>query len=271
MSRNYLLRLFGVSKGTLYYQKKGYPSFRKKTEKVNQEVVQILKSICVEKPSYGTPRVRAIARRDHGLKLSRYKVHKILKQEGLLIKRQSIRRDERVHTGKVAVAVSNTRWASDITSFHLWDRSKLRFTYILDCCDRSILAYRLCRHIFASDIEQMIQESLLKRMGKLSGENELEFLHDNGPEYIEKKLKAQLSEWKIVNCNTPTYSPQSNGMCEAFNGTFKRDYLYLNCLESEEDVQAMIGAWIEEYNNYAPHSALEMMTPHEFFKLKLVA
>jgi len=52
---------------------------------------------------------------------------------------------------------------------------------------------------------------------------------------------------------------------------FKRDYLYQNCLESEADVQRMIGSWIEEYNNYASHSGLGMMSPDDFFKLNLAA
>lgn len=117
----------------------------------------------------------------------------------------------------------------------------------------------------------MVQDALLKRFNKLSGNGKLEFLHDNGPEYLEKILQRRLIDWDVVNCNKPTYSPQSNGMCEAFNGTFKKDYLYQNYLESEADVQRMIGSWIEEYNNYAPHSGLGMMSPNDFFKLKLPA
>jgi len=80
-----------------------------------------------------------------------------------------------------------------------------------------------------------------------------------------------LALWNVKDCRTPTYSPQSNGMCEAFNGTFKRDYVYENCLEDFETVEKQIEQWIEEYNNFAPHSALKMMTPEEFFNYKLAA
>lgn len=55
-------------------------------------------------------------------------------------------------------------------------------------------------------------------------------------------------------------------MVEAFNGTFKRDYVYENCLESATQVAAMIPRWIKEYNEYAPHSAFEMQPPTEYFK-----
>jgi len=60
-------------------------------------------------------------------------------------------------------------------------------------------------------------------------------------------------------------------MYEAFNGSFKRDYVYLNCLEDSDSVHRLIPKWVEEYNTYAPHSALGMMTPDEYFKSKMAA
>lgn len=43
----------------------------------------------------------------------------------------------------------------------------------------------------AVDIELMVQEALHTRFGEdLPAEEKLQFLHDNGPEFIEKKLKA---------------------------------------------------------------------------------
>jgi len=125
--------------------------------------------------------------------------------------------------------------------------------------------------MWAVDIEMMKQEALLKRFVKLKAPRRLEFLHDNGPEFLEKQLKKQLLDWNITDFNTPTYSPQSNGISEAFNGTFKRDYVYQNCLESEEEVRSMMKSWVEDYNRFAPHSAHEMKFPNEFYNLKSVA
>ncbi len=271
MSQNRVLRLFGISKGTAYYKKKGYPKVRLSIVRKQDDALEIIREICRKRPTYGCPRVRAIAKRDYGLVLSGYKVHRLMKEDGLLLQLRGTRKPPREHTGKVSVKTSNTRWASDLTQIRLWDGTRLRFTYILDCCDRNILAYRLGRYMWAVDIEQMMQEALLKRFGQLPTPKKLEFLHDNGPEYLEHAFQKQLKEWKVTNCNTPTYSPQSNGMCEAFNGTFKRDYVYQNCLESEEEVQKMIKEWVEDYNSFAPHSALGMKSPMEFFKLKSAA
>jgi len=195
-----------------------------------------------------------------------------MRENDLVIKKSTPNRSRREHTGKIEVGEPNTRWSSDITSIKLWDGTKARFTYILDCCDRSIIAWRLEKHIQATDIEQMLQEAIFKRFPsqeiKALG---LEFLHDNGPEYIEKKFRKQMIAWDVINCNTPTYSPESNRMCEAFNGTFKRDYVYQGFLDNIEILKVEFEKWVNDYNTYAPHSALEMKTPEEFFKLKIAA
>jgi putative transposase len=124
----------------------------------------------------------------------------------------------------------------------------------------------------ACDIELMLQEAIHKRFpGEITRAPGVQFLHDNGPEYIEKTFRKRLISWEMENCNTPTYSPESNGMCEAFNNTFKRDYVFQNCLDNFETLKSQIADWVHDYNTYAPHSALGMKTPKEYFNLKKAA
>jgi len=56
-----------------------------------------------------------------------------------------------------------------------------------------------------------------------------------------------------------------HGLAEAFFGSFKRDYVYQACLETLEKVAHQVPAWIEHYNQHAPHSALGMRSPVEFY------
>lgn len=272
MSQNRIIDLFGLSKGALYYQRKGYPAGRKSDKERPEEQVSVVRRICGDRPTYGIPRVRRIAERDHETTMSYHRVYSIMGEQGLLIPKMPCQRSRREHTGRISVSEPNVRWASDITQIKLWDATKARFTYVLDCCDRSIISWRLGLHMQASDIEQMMEEAILKRFpseqARAAG---LEFLHDNGPEYIERVFRKRLIEWNVTDCHTPSYSPESNGMCEAFNGTFKRDYVYQGYLDNIETLRAQIEKWVADYNTYAPHSALGMKTPAEFFKLKLVA
>ena len=266
-----MIQILGVPRSTFYYKRTSYPKRKSPQRKIaSQELKDAVLEITQKKATYGVPRVLAILKRDYGIRETKYLVHRFMKEEGLLIKKNRTRGSNRPHTGKISVELPNTRWASDITSIKCWNGEKLRVAIIIDCCDRSIISWKAGAHMQACDIELMLQEALFTRFGEsLPEKYKLEFLHDNGPEYIEKGLKNQLNIWGIKDCNTPTYSPQSNGMCESFNGTFKRDYVYENCLDTPEIVLEKLGGWMEDYNTYAPHSALNMETPQEFYNFKI--
>jgi putative transposase len=46
-----------------------------------------------------------------------------------------------------------------------------------------------------SDIELLLQDTLLKGFGRdIPNGNNIEFLHDNGPEYIEGHFKDQMKK-----------------------------------------------------------------------------
>ncbi len=266
---NKTIAILGIPKSSVYYKKKAYPQNRKSRRKaISANAAKAIKEITSNKATYGTPRVRAILKRDYGFDLTKYMVHRHMKENNLLITYNRTRGMGRDHSGKISVDKSNSRWASDITSIKCWNGEKIRVAVLMDCCDRSIISYYAAKRIQACDIELMVQDGLWKRFGdSLPPKGQLQFLHDNGPEFIENILTQNLKSWNIESCNTPTYSPQSNGMVEAWNGTFKRDYVYESCLDDAEYVLSMIPEWIEEYNNYAPHSALNMKTPQEFFNL----
>jgi transposase InsO family protein len=166
----------------------------------------------------------------------------------------------------VSVPEPNRRWASDITGIKTWYGEKGRLAVIIDCADRMILSWRFGRRMVSEELQEMVREAVFRRFGAEKEKAQaIEFLSDNGPEYACRKLRIVLQDFGMVICRTPRRSPESNGLAEAFFGSFKRDYVYQKELPSLEAVARQIPEWIKDYNEAAPHSALGMKPPAEFY------
>jgi len=216
-------------------------------------------------PTYGYRRVHALLKR-RGIQCTPRTVRRILqRQDWLSSSREKTVRPGRRHEGQVAVSVPDTRWASDITEIRAWNGQRVRLAIILDCADRMVLAWRCQPRITGEDLVEMLKDALYARFGTDRQQARgLEFLSDNGTEYLSKDLQRFLAGLGIVACRTPIRSPQSNGMAEAFFGRFKRDYVYQNCLETAEEIRRQVPGWLDDYNQQAPHRALGMKSPCEY-------
>jgi len=218
-------------------------------------------------PSYGYRRIPALLARQ-GIRCNRKTVYQHLKRQAWLAShRYRAQRPGRRHEGKVAVLQSNQRWACDITTFKLWNGQKLRLAVIIDCADRMILAWKLQPRLTTQEVCELLREAIFQRFAQRRQQAKgLEFLTDNGSEFIADQLQQLLRQMGLVACRTSCRSPQSNGLVESFFGSFKRDYLSHRPLETLAEAMKHVPAWITHYNEVAPHSALAMSSPATFYQ-----
>jgi transposase InsO family protein len=92
----------------------------------------------------------------------------------------------------------------------------------------------------------------------------IQWLTDQGPQYKADQTYQYGTDWGFDVRTTPAYSPESNGMAEAFVKLFKRDYVYCNDLWTAESILRMLPAWFDDYNRNHPHSGLQMRSPLDY-------
>jgi putative transposase len=260
-------RTLGVPRSWFYYRRQPRQPRPLRRPQLTPAIQQVLAQC---PPSYGYRRIHALLLRQ-GIHCNRKTVYQHLKRQAWLAShRQRTQRPGRPHEGKVAVLQSNRRWACDLTTFKLWTGQKLRLAVIIDCADRMVIAWKLQVRLTALEIGELLREALFQRFAQQTHQAKgLEFLTDNGPEFIAHQLQQFLTRLGLIACHTPCRSPQSNGLVESFFGSFKRDYLAHHSLESLADALKLIPAWITHYNNVAPHSALAMSSPATFYQQSL--
>lgn len=239
----------------------------------DEELLPQIKTIIDARPTYGYKRVTAMVnkiRRALDLsKVNKKRIYRVMKANGLMLPKTQSTRDHKP-TGKIMTLFSNLRWCSDCFEIKCYNGEKIYVSFIIDCCDREIIAFLAKKEpILADDIQRMLIEAVEKRFDATRAPRQIEFLSDRGSIYRALKTVAVARSLNLKSCFTAAYSPESNGMAEALVKTIKRDYVYVNDCETASSTISMLPTWLKDYNEQAPHSALDMMSPTEYYKINL--
>jgi putative transposase len=250
------------------YKKKGNKRMRY-SKKEDLDLLGEIKNLLQTRSTYGYKRITAMLnqkRKSQGLAtLNKKRIHRIMSIYGLLLPKNAQLRQSPQKTGKVMTLHSNIRWSSDCFEIKCFNGEKVYVSFALDCCDREIIAYVAKSFpILSEDIQSLMIECVEKRFKNTKTDRQVEFLSDRGSIYRAYQVQLLAQYLGLKSCFTAAYSPESNGMSEAFVKTIKRDYVYVSDCYDAQTVLNLMPKWIEDYNNNAPHSALKMKSPKQF-------
>jgi len=229
-----------------------------------------IRAITDARPTYGYRRVTALlnrARRSSGEPPFNHKrIFRLMRQASLLLQPHTGRRAIRAHVGIVIAPSSNLRWASDGFEIPCWNGEVVRVAFAIDTHDREVMAWVATSGsgISGEMIRDMMLDCVERRFDALRAPQPVQWLADNGSAYTAGETTDFATALNLVACFTPVRSPESNGVCEAFVKTFKRDYARVNPRPDAISVMQRLADWFEDYNAVHPHSGLRMRSPREF-------
>lgn len=222
-----------VSRSNLILRQNGSGKPRRTYAKADDAVLlPTIRAIVDARPTYGYRRVGALLnreRRSQGLpELNHKRLYRLMSQNGLLLARPPRKRSERPHDGKVITLKSHLRWASDGFEIPCWNRAVVRVTFVIDTCDREIVAWGATTGGFDGEtVRDLMLLCVERRFGSHRTPHAVEWLTDNGSCYTATETIAFGQSLGLVPCFTPVRSPEPIGMAESFVKTFKRDYVYV--------------------------------------------
>jgi len=260
-----------VSRSNLCAGMKSSQRGRRLDQAMDERILPEIRRICDERPTYGYRRVTAVLNKSlekQGFsRVNKKRVFRLMKANRLLLQKTESRRTL-VHDGKIITAKSDVRWCMDIFGVLTWDGAHIWVAFVLDCHDRQIINhFSSTIGVTGENIREMLLGAVEERFGKAECPHTIQLLSDNGPQFTSRETVHFASSIGFQVCTTPSYSPESNGMAEAFVKTFKRDYVYINELKSALQVMPKISDWMHDYNHHAPHKGLKMRSPVEYRSL----
>jgi putative transposase len=258
--------VLGIARRSAYYVARARPAGRYPRAD-DGTVLQQIRAVTNSRATYGYRRVWAMVNRTFRTGYNRKRIRRVMQLHGLMLAPRVHRRHGRPHLGQIRQPASNQRWCSDVFLIPCWSGEVVSVAFAIDCHDREVPAYVASpRPLTGADIRTLMDRTLWARFGEavLTAPHAIQWLSDNGPQYTATATVLYAHELGLVPITTPAYSPESNGLAEAFVGTFKRDYLGDVDLRDAETVLANLGGWVDDYNTQAPHSALGMRSPREY-------
>jgi putative transposase len=236
-------------------------------------LLPLIHALIDARPTYGYRRVWALLNRQLRGRgeptVNAKRVLRIMQTQRLTLERHTARRPGRTHDGVIVAPHSNVRWCSDHLEIHARNRDVVRVLFVIDACDREIIAWSAVANAGVSG--EMVRDLMLaaveRRFAATKTPHSVEWLSDNGSAYIAKDTADTARALGLLMLFTPIRSPESNGMSESFVKTLKRDYACINVLPDANAILAMLPDWIEDYCEVHPHSGLKFRSPREFIRL----
>lgn len=259
-----------MSRSNLILKLQASQKVRRLKSKGDEELLGSIREVIQKRHTYGYRRVTVLVnaelKKQGRLGINRKKVYRVMKQNNLLLRRPSPG-PKMPHTGKVQTLRSNTRWCSDTFTIQCLNGEQVHVAFSIDTCDREVMRYIASTiGIDGQAIRDLMIETVEYRLGRPIIDARIQWLTDNGSCYTARETVAFGKQLGLDIRTTPVYSPESNGMAEAFVKTFKRDYVWFGDLKDAQTVMAQLSKWMEDYNERAPHKALRMLSPREFIK-----
>jgi transposase InsO family protein len=262
-----LCQLFEVSLSGYYdWQKRQLQPGKR--AKVNQALVQEIKTIHAQsRKTYGSPRI-ANQLRKHGLKHGRNRIARLMKEQHLFGRQKRRYRlcttdsnhEHPIAPNRLAQAPKaskiNQIWVADITYIPTKE-GWLFLAAILDLYSRKIVGWNMSPRLDTQLILNALQMALLTRQPPA-----------RGVQYASNDYRQALARAGLLPSMSRKGNCYDNAVMESFWSTLKLELVYRTKFITRQEARAALFDYIESfYNRRRSHSALNYLSPVDFQSL----
>ena len=257
---------FDVSTQAFYKWKSREP-----VQNEDGKIIQVMQDIALEFPKYGYRRITKALQRQ-GKEINHKKVHRIMKENNLLVRRKKFRpiTTQSDHgltiypnlAKDLVVTKPNQLWVADITYIHL-PREFVYLAAILDIFSRRCVGWYLSRNIDTLLTLNALDMAISKRQH--FGFTGMVHHSDRGVQYAAKVYVERLTELGIRVSMSDKGNAYDNAFAESFMKTLKVEEVYINEYNTFDEAHANIKRFIDlVYNAKRLHSSIGYKPPIEF-------
>jgi len=249
-SERRICRALGIGRSSIRY----LPQPRSDEEPLRADIIRL----AAQYGRYGYRMIAGLLGQE-GWQVSRSRVERIWKQEGLKVPQKQPKRGRLWLADGSCVRLRplyrNHVWSWDFVMDRTDDGRPIKMLTLIDEHTKEALAICPARRIRANDVIGIFADVMVER-------GVPEFIRsDNGPEMVAKTLRNWLARVGAKTLYITPGSPWENGYNESFNGKLRNELLNGEIFYTLREAQVLIEEWRQHYNRVRPHSALGYRPP----------
>ena len=219
----------------------------------DDDLLTAIRATIAASPFVGEGHKKITARlRLRGIRTSRKRVLRLMREAGLLAPTPSVRRRaRRLHEGRITTDAPDELWATDPTE--AWTRHDGRCAVfaIVDHGTGEVwidAAPRMDRWAAAD----LLREAVIERFGSVEAgaASGLKLRHDGGSCFRSAHYQAEIDHLGLDRSPAFVYEPETNGVVEKFIQTLKEQVLWIERFDTLDELRTRVRQFAADFNEH---------------------
>jgi putative transposase len=200
-----------------------------------------------------------------GIRVSRARVLRLMRENALLSPHRGHQGEPKLHDGSIITNRPNEMWGTDGIRIETVDEGWVWVFSAVDHFDACCLGVHVVKTGNRFAALQPIAQGLKSEFGATGADagRGLTLRMDHGTQYTADDFLNQVKFWGIAPSFAFVAEPQTNGVAERFNRTLKEQAIYGRLFKNVEEVRVAVTAFKDRYNRHWRLEKLGFMSPLE--------
>jgi len=198
----------------------------------------------------GHRKVWARLRAMDGLRVSRKRVLRLMREHALLSPHRTRTRPEAPHDRHIITEAPDVMWATDATQVTTAEDGKVWLFGVVEHWNAEIMGWHVAKRGTRYEAIQALGMAVRQRFGHLGADaaRGLALRHDHGSNFMADAFQKQIRFWGM----SPSYAfvgePETNGCMERLFRTLKEQVVHGRIFRTIEEVRDAVRAFVARYN-----------------------
>lgn len=183
--------------------------------------------------------------------VSKDRILRIMRENGLLSASRSPWRPERVHDGTIMTEAPNIMWGTDMTSTVIANGRPAYVFGVIDHCVQDCIGIHVSERATRFEAIEPVRRAVEKTFGSCTAAIAagIKLRHDCGSAYLSQHFQNEIAFLGLESSPAFVRQPEGNGVIERFFKTLKEQLLWLKVFDTIDDLRIAVENFVKTYNS----------------------